>query len=67
MTQLLEEFSLDGITPENIDEENGVIRNVKILGKVSKNKREYSEQSRDDAAKCYEGIGVNVDRPHPIH
>ena len=61
LTQLVEEIDLAEVTQDNVDEENGVIRGVRILGKYSKNGREYTEQARRDAAKCYEGVGVNVD------
>ncbi len=46
-----------------VDREAGVIRNVKILGNASKNGREYSEGAKKDAAKIYEGLGVNLNHP----
>lgn len=47
--------------PGVIDREAGVIHGVKIIGKQSKNGREYSEAALDEAARLYEGIKVNVD------
>lgn len=46
-----------------IDRENAVIHGVKILGKRSKNNREYSDVAMDQAAGLYEDIRVNVDHP----
>jgi hypothetical protein len=60
LTRLTETTCFES-TADSIDEENGIIKGVKILGRLSKNGREYSEKSRQDAAKCYEGIGVNLD------
>jgi len=47
-----------------IDRENAVIHGVKILGKRSKNNREYTDAAMDQAAGLYEDIRVNVDHPH---
>lgn len=46
-----------------VDRENGVIHGVKILGKESKNGRVYSASAIEQAAKAYEGLGVNVNHP----
>lgn len=46
-----------------IDRETGVIRNVKILGRVSRNGREYSTGALLEAAEKYEGMRVNLDHP----
>ena len=46
-----------------VDREAGVIRGVRILGRVSKNGREYSPQAIRGAARLYEGINVNTDHP----
>ncbi len=43
------------------DRDAGVIRGVKILGRESKNGRTYSESAMTQAAKMYEGLGVNFD------
>jgi len=44
-----------------VDRESGVIRDVKILGRESKNGRTYSDRALREAAKLYEGIKVNID------
>lgn|GEM_PF-2164201 len=46
-----------------IDEEAGVIRDVKILGRQSKKGHEYSESAIQQAAKLYEGLEVNLNHP----
>jgi hypothetical protein len=46
-----------------IDKEAGIIRNVRILGRVSGNGREYSDRAMQQAATLYEGKGVNVNHP----
>ena len=46
-----------------VDREAGVIHEVKILGRESKNGRTYSETALDQAAALYEGLGVNIDHP----
>jgi hypothetical protein len=62
MTPLLEITYSEHST---VDREAGVIRGVKILGRQSRNGREYSEQALADAARLYEGIGVNLNHPEP--
>jgi hypothetical protein len=47
-----------------IDAEAGVIRGVKILGRVSRNGREYSPQAMQQAARMYEGLAVNLNHAH---
>lgn len=47
----------------NIDEEAGVIRNVKIIGKQSRNNRVYSDKALVAAKELYEGVTVNLDHP----
>lgn len=57
----------------NIDTEACIIRNVKVLGKHSRNhtvpnkseigQRVYSDEALDQAAKLYEGCEVNIDHP----
>ena len=49
-----------GSAPD-VDRKNGVIRNVKVLGTISQNGREYSEDAKRDAARILEGIHVNID------
>lgn len=46
-----------------VDREEGVIRGVKILGRVSKNGREYTPQAIQECAAAYEGISVNANHP----
>lgn len=43
--------------------EEGTISDVKLLGRVSKNGREYSDQALRDAARLYEGAVINIDHP----
>lgn len=51
-----------GITGK-IDRENGVIHDVKLLGRVSRNGRRYSEAAITKAIGLYEGAKVNVNHP----
>jgi hypothetical protein len=46
-----------------VDREAGVIRNVKVLGRSSRNGRVYSEAALRQAARLYEGLGVNLNHP----
>lgn len=46
-----------------VDRDAGVIRNVRVLGKESRNGRTYSEAAMSQAAKLYEGVRVNIDHP----
>lgn len=46
-----------------VDREGGVIRGVRILGRVSKNGREYLPEAIRGAVGLYEGIRVNCDHP----
>jgi hypothetical protein len=46
-----------------IDKEAGIIHDVKILGRKSKNGREYSDQALLQASRLYEGIDVNLSHP----
>lgn len=50
-----------------VDRDAGVIRGVKILGRVSANGREYSTTALRQAARCYEGLGVNMNHPDRGH
>jgi len=58
--RLIESGSAD---PQRIDRANGVIRGVRVLGKVSKNGREYSDRAMADAVRLYEGASVFIDHP----
>ena len=51
--------------PSAVDRDAGVIRGVKILGRQSRNGREYSEPALRDAARLYEGVGVNLNHAEP--
>jgi hypothetical protein len=44
-----------------VDRESGIIRDVKVLGSVSRNGRTYSDRAKQDACKLLEGITVNFD------
>ena len=46
-----------------VDRANKVIRHVKILGKDSRNLREYTAGARMEAATLYEGMSVNLNHP----
>lgn len=46
-----------------VDREAGVIRGVRILGRSSRNGREYSDAALRQAARLYEGLGVNLNHP----
>lgn len=48
-------------TAAAIDEEAGVIRNVRVLGATSTNGRVYTPRAMREAAKLYEGVEVNID------
>jgi hypothetical protein len=61
MSQLLEITFSDAHT---VDRDAGVIRGVKVLGRQSRNGREYSDHALHDAARLYEGIGVNLNHAH---
>ncbi|HSG68903.1 MAG TPA: hypothetical protein VLA12_00735 [Planctomycetaceae bacterium] len=62
VAELLEDFYTP-IAEDTIDVENGVIRNVKILGSVSENGVTYSRDAMREAVSLYEGQTVNVDHP----
>lgn len=59
-TRLLEITTSEAV---KIDRAAGVITGVKVLGRVSRNGREYSEKAMEDASRLYEGCKVNVDHP----
>lgn len=46
-----------------VDAAEGIIRNVKVLGRVSANGRRYSDRAMEDGVRLYEGIKVNIDHP----
>lgn len=59
--QLREYVIGDAGLPDRIDEQAGVIRRAKILGRKSANGREYTAEAVQDAAPRYEGRGVYTD------
>ena len=60
----LKESVFTPIMEENLrDIESGVIRNVKIIGKVSKNGRVYSDEALKNAVPLYENAPVYIDHP----
>lgn len=46
-----------------VDRQAGVIKNIKIIGFVSDNKRKYSPKTLRAAVPLYEGIKVNINHP----
>lgn len=56
------ETVLSTVPVANIDEENGIIKGVRIIGRTGKN-RDYSEKAIKQAIPLYEGCEVNVDHP----
>jgi len=62
-TQMLETVVSENLATDAVDRDAGIIRGVKILGRVSKNGRVYSDKAMDDGVRIYEGLKVNVDHP----
>lgn len=46
-----------------VDRQAGIIKNIKIIGFVSENKRKYSPKTLRAAVPLYEGIKVNINHP----
>jgi hypothetical protein len=63
--ELLESESVfSEVTEEQIDREQGLIRNVKLLGLRSKNRRNYDTPGvRKEAGKVLEGARIYIDHP----
>lgn len=59
-TVLTESFAGDAV-----DRTAGVIRGVKVLGRVSRNGREYSDAALDDAMRLYENVNFDHNRKEP--
>tara|TARA_R100000234_G_C4988257_1_gene174316 strand:- start:400 stop:1314 length:915 start_codon:yes stop_codon:yes gene_type:complete len=57
MSTLLE-YQLQSPRSLQVDRDNGLVKGVKVLGSVSRNKRIYSPQALSDAAGLYEGVRV---------
>jgi hypothetical protein len=49
--------------PARVDLTEGVIYGAKLLGRVSKNGREYSDKALHDGLRLYEGSVINIDHP----
>ncbi len=60
LTQLLEHVQWGN---PKVDKKTGIVRGVKLLGRISKNNREYSDQALEDARRLYEGNTINLDHP----
>lgn len=58
--QLFEQESRTFLESPQIDRENGIIRNVKILGTTSKNNRTYMQEALNAARNLYEQKAVNI-------
>jgi len=63
MNQLTQLYEITFSDAHTVDREAGVIRGVKVLGRTSRNGREYSDRALCEAARCYQGIGVNLNHP----
>lgn len=61
--EILESVIFESIPEDRIDEENGVIQGVRVLGAISRNNRRYTEQAMREAVGLYEGRGVKLDHP----
>jgi hypothetical protein len=48
-----------------VDRERGVIPSVKVLGRISKNGREYTAEAIGKGARLYENAPVNIDHAKP--
>lgn len=60
----ISESAVISATKSKVDRTNGIIRNVKILGPVSKNGRRYTSDCIEKAAPLYEGVRVFVNHPN---
>ncbi len=60
-TRLLETVLSESLSKDSVDRDAGVIRGVKVLGRISANGREYSDKAMDDAQRVYEGLTVKFD------
>ena len=49
--------------PTRVDREAGVLRGVKVLGRVSRNGRRYTDAALKQALRLYEGARVNINHP----
>ncbi len=63
MTSLTSLIELTFSDAHTVDCDAGVIRGVRVLGRQSRNGREYSDRALAEAAALYQGIGVNLNHP----
>ncbi len=63
----LEEFTTNRGVTLDVDEANGVVHNVKVLGMHSVNGRKYPKKVIEAARHKYEGAKVNVDHARNDH
>lgn len=56
-----ETLTTEGMGPDRVDREAGIIRGVRILGRQSSNGRRYSDRAMEQACMLYEGRKVNID------
>src|SRR5258708_13596911 len=63
MTPLTSLIELTFSDAHTVDCDAGVIRGVRVLGRQSRNGREYSDRALAEAAALYQGIGVNLNHP----
>jgi len=63
MSSLIHLIEVTFSETHTVDRDAGVIRGVRVLGRESRNGREYSDRALEEAAKFYEGIGVNLNHP----
>ena len=49
--------------PTRVERQGGVLRGVKVLGRVSRNGRRYSAVALKNALRLYEGARVNINHP----
>ncbi len=47
--------------PKSVDRESMIIRGVRLIGRLSKNGREYSDSAMNQLKSFYENVSVNVD------
>lgn len=61
--QLTESYFTPMLEDNLRDADSGIIRNVKIVGKISKNGRTYTDAALQEAVPLYENAAVNIDHP----
>jgi hypothetical protein len=53
----------DPTAPSPVDRDRGIIHSVKIIGRVSKNNREYTDNALNQLRELCEGADVHIDHP----